>query len=229
MLGSTPFRNHRWRHPSPVRRTTPSSGAVRHLLPQAGEGNCSTLPISSLAPCISRSPNDTLIRRCAPPSPAGGRRELLNSSDQLAGAVHLQVAERHPHPALRATFSRRREKRIAQLFRSARWRRASPGRRTTPSSGAVRHLLPQAGEGNCSTLPISSLAPCISRSPNDTLIRRCAPPSSAGGRRELLNTSDQLTGASHLEQAERHPHPALRATLSRRREKGIAQHLRSIR
>ncbi len=154
-------------------------------------------------PCMLRFPTSrrghdarvsraSLIRRCAPPSPAGGRRELV------VRARRDSVA-RFPHPALRATFSRRREKGTCCSG-------TTPECRALPSSGAARHLLPQAGEGNL----ILGHDAIVSRG---SLIRRCAPPSPAGGRRELDVRARRQSVA-------RFPHPALRATFSRKREKG---------
>src|SRR5690606_10663850 len=99
-------------------RSPPSSGASRHLLPQAGEGlmwrpsSCASrhlLPRAEKDWCGGASSGASrhllprageglmgwgVIRCLAPPSPAGGRR--------------VEVVGRHP--VLGATFSRGREK-----------------------------------------------------------------------------------------------------------------------
>ena len=142
-----------------------------------------------------------LIRRFAPPSPAGGRRAgttHLVAPPPGAGEVGgmkrgLRAAFRgkRPHPALRATFSRRREK---------GWdakRLVAP----LPEGWGTTRLvapLPDAGEGWGTTRLVAPL------------------PRAGEGWGEGLG---HAAGMGVVFRGKR-PHPALRATFSRRREKG---------
>ncbi|MBB4759234.1 hypothetical protein FHT15_003971 [Xanthomonas campestris] len=135
-----------------------------------------------------------LIRRFAPPSPAGGRRicgeQAAGWRGGRCGGVKLHRPAR-PHPALCATFSRGREKDL----RGA-------------SGGVVRRLL-----WRCEAAPTRR-----------ALIRRFAPPSPAGGRRicgeQAAGWRGGRCGGVKLHRPAR-PHPALCATFSRRREKDL--------
>ncbi len=136
----------------------PSSGALRHLLPQAGEGKGSAGVSGGgeeVAVVVRGLPRPcALIRRFAPPSPAGGRRIC---GEQTAG------------------------------WRGGRCGGVKLRRPCTPSSGASRHLLPQAGEGKGSAGVSGGgeeVAVVVRGLPRPcALIRRFAQSSPASGRR----------------------------------------------
>ncbi len=122
----------------------PSSAPSGHLLPHAGEGK--RPPRSSPSPargrgvgvracCTADFEKNALIRPFGAPSPASGRREAAAALETLSrtrerswgeGLLHCGLRKKRPHPPLRGTFSRMREK--------------EGGRR-------ARAPLPRAGEG----------------------------------------------------------------------------------
>src|SRR5690606_4333043 len=127
-----------------------ASAAERALDPAISQsGNSSSLrspPHPPLRGTFSREREKGLggrrmqLAALAPSS--GGSRHLLPWTGEGIGCFAARAARsaRPPHPALRATFSRGREKGLG----------ASPREQLAPlapSSGASRHLLPWTGEG----------------------------------------------------------------------------------
>jgi hypothetical protein len=146
----------------------PSSGAARHLLPQAGEGERGSLHPHRLRDKGDRS--GTLEFRRDVPSTACGGRCPKGGWGQCGDAWRIP-----PHPALRATFSRRREKESEAVC--------------ILTAYGIRGIVPE---------PWSSGWMCL-------------PPLAGEGARRADGGSAGMRGGF--------PHPALRATFSRRREK----------
>ncbi len=173
----------------------PSPGAARHPLPRAGEGTKLEASRPGLLP-LSR------VRERVPPT---GAREGWHPA---AATSPSPGAARHPLPhagegtKLEASrpgllpLSRVRE-RVPPTGAREGWHRAAA---TSPSPGAARHPLPRAGEGTKLEASRPGLLP-LSR------VRERVPPDRG---RERAGTAPPR----------RRPLPALRATLSRARERG---------